>query len=216
MREFSKVYCSLWQSQKFDSLKSNDAKLFYLYLLTNEHSNSSGCYNLKRGYAMADLGITSEDFDRTIIDLSIALLIEVEKGFNTILLTNWVTFNEPTNAKHALGVFNHLEKCSSHSLKIKRAQEFIPIIHRKKLTNDIKCGQALIDLCHGYTYPCRTETETETETETRPREDLDHSSISEKPPNGILAAAKGRGGLPSTKEGALKKLLETPIMKRNH
>ena len=214
MREFSKVYCSLWQSQKFDSLPSNDAKLFYLYLLTNEHSNSSGCYDMKRGYACVDLGFSEEAYDRTIIDLSIALLIEVEKGFNTILLTNWVHFNEPTNAKHAMGVMEHLKRCSSQTLKTKRAQEFIKIIEKKKLCNDLKSGQALIGLCdlYRYTYP------TETETETRPREDLDGDGgeNSESLPNGKYAIAKGHGDLPSLAKGVSKKLLQTPLMKRGH
>lgn len=216
MREFSKVYCSLWQSQKFDSLPNNDAKLFYLYLLTNEHSNSSGCYDLKRGYASVDIGFSEEACDRTIIDLCKALLIEVEKGFNTILLTNWTTFNQPTNVKHAMGVMEHLNRCSSLTLKTQRAQEFITIIDRKRFCNDLKMGPALIGLCEPYRYPCSTETETYTET--RPREDLDFQTAQEieTPSNGTLATAKGRGGVPIQIEGALKKKLETPYLKGKH
>lgn len=213
MREFSKVYCSLWQSQKFEALPDTDAKLFYLYLLTNEHSNSSGCYDLKRGYAMADLGIDEQSFDRTILCLSKALLIEVEKGFNTILINNWVTFNEPTNAKHAIGIFNHLARCSSHTLKTKRAQEFMPIIKRKKLYNDMKMGQVLIDLSHAYGYPMLTETRDRDQRPDRER-DLDHAEFSANGLNGNSTVAEGHGGLPPVKEGASKRLLQTSVMKR--
>lgn len=219
MREFSKVYCSLWQSQKFDKLPDAEAKLLYLYLLTNEHSNSSGCYDLKRGYATIDLKFSDEAFDRSIQSLSIALLIEVEKGFNTILVTNWVTFNEPTNAKHAMGIMSHLERCSSERLKTKRAQEFTEIIVRKKLINDRVSGEALQSLCIGLSngYAKGILTETESKTQTRPKVDLDPdgSQIPEKAPNGSAAIAKGHGGLPSVEEGALKRLLETPLMKRH-
>lgn len=214
MREFSKVYCSLWQSQKFEALPDDSAKLFYLYLLTNEHSNSSGCYDLKRGYAMADLGIDEQAFDRSIQCLCKALLIEVEKGFNTVLIDNWVTFNEPTNAKHAIGIFNHLARCSSYILKTKRAQEFLPIIRRKKLYNDMKMGQVLIDLSHAYGYPMLTETRDRDQRPDRDK-DLDHSEFSGNGVNGNIVAAKGRDELPSVKEGAVKRLLQTSVIKRH-
>jgi hypothetical protein len=222
MREFSKVYCSLWQSQKFESVPDAKSKLLYLYLLTNQHSNSAGCYDLKKGYAMTDLGYTDHEYSMGIDTLASCLLIEVEKGLQTILITNWVGFNQPQNAKHSLGIMNALKDISSYTLKIKRIQEFMPFFHAKKHFNDRFCGEPLSSLCHGYAYPCdtlETETKTETQTETRPREDLDFKTseyFSGKPPNGKFAIAKGHGDLPSGSEGAVKKLLETPLMKRNH
>lgn len=221
MREFSKVYCSLWQSQKFESVPDAQSKLLYLYLLTNQHSNSAGCYDLKRGYAMTDLGFGDHEYSMGIDTLASCLLIEVEKGLPTIFITNWVGFNQPQNAKHSLGIMNALKDISSDILKTKRVQEFMPFFHAKKHFNDKFCGEPLLSLCHGYPYPCDTQRlETETQTETRPREDLDFKTSENfpvTPPNGKAAIAKGHGGLPSQKEVALKnRLLETPLMKRNH
>lgn len=150
MRGFSKVYSNVWGSSKFNALADNQSKLVYLYLLTSPHSNSSGCFDIKIGYATADLGYSEHDYRMAIDSLAKVGLIEVENGYATTLITNWVEFNEPTNAKHSLGVINHLNAASSTTLKTKRAQEFIKIIDAKKHERDPICGAVLARLCHDY------------------------------------------------------------------
>ena len=49
MREFSKVSPAVWQSERFHSLPSDDGRYVHLYLLTNDHQNSAGCYRLPDG-----------------------------------------------------------------------------------------------------------------------------------------------------------------------
>lgn len=150
MRGFSKVYSNLWGSSKFNALTDNQAKLAYLYLLTSPHSNSSGCFDIKLGYAMADLNFSEHEYRMSIDSLAIAGLIEVENGYATTLITNWVEFNEPMNAKHALSVLTHLNAAASITLKTKRAQEFIVAIDAKKQCRDLTCGAALERLCQPY------------------------------------------------------------------
>lgn len=61
MRDFGKIYCSLWDSERFRALPNSEAQLFYLYVQTSDSSNNIGCYKLKTGYAMDDLGWRIED-----------------------------------------------------------------------------------------------------------------------------------------------------------
>ena len=63
MRDFAKISCSIWHSRKFRSLPNDDCRLVYLYLHTNPHVNSLGCYVLPFGYAIADLGWNDMETD---------------------------------------------------------------------------------------------------------------------------------------------------------
>ena len=49
---FSKISPAVWQSLHFNGLPSDDGDYLYLYLLTNRHQNSAGCYRLPDGCAV--------------------------------------------------------------------------------------------------------------------------------------------------------------------
>jgi hypothetical protein len=69
MREFSKISPALWQSERFNSLPSDDGRYLYLYLLTNEHQNSAGCYRLLDLYACSDLRWSIERYSKARSEL---------------------------------------------------------------------------------------------------------------------------------------------------
>ena len=52
MREYSKVSPNVWQSERFNSLPSDDGRYLYLYLLTCQHQSSAGCYWLPEGLCL--------------------------------------------------------------------------------------------------------------------------------------------------------------------
>lgn len=212
MRQFSKVYSTLWTSKKFASLTDQFDKLVYLYIVTGPHANSSGCYDLKAGYACADLECEPEAYRKAIDSLSISGLIETEKGTNTVLITNWMTFNEPTNPKHALGVFTQLEAATSETLKSKRAQELMAVLEAKKYYHDKACGEALHRLSEAYR---------NTLDQTRPDLRPDQTQIRPRLETAVEAVplcAEGRSGPSPTRgqrsPGAFSStLLETAYMK---
>lgn len=199
MREFSKVYQNVWRSVKFRALPDDNCRLLYLYILTCQHSNSSGCYDLEPGYAMADLKWKEEAYLKAIDSLSRVGLIEVETDIPTVFVTKWTEFNEPTNAKHAISVLSQLESVSSAILKHKRGQEFARIIDAKKFINDRVCGPRLDSMCIAYRKPIdsllapRPETRDPDLDQTRPetRPDLETRASETSPP---LATAPMGGG----------------------
>lgn len=215
MRDFTKVSNSIWNSTKFNRLKCDRAKLAYLYMLTCPHSNSSGCYTLKVGYAAADLSWEFEAISKAIETLSEVGLIEFDKASETVRIVNWVTFNPPTNAKHALGILGHLKSATSRRLKLKSLQEFSACIEAKGFNNDSGLVKAINTLFEDYREGIATKTETETKTESRPDQDTDRdrdaqsddclaADFAAAPPNG--AARPPSGKLPEHFETAFQNL----------
>ncbi len=214
MREFSKVYQNIWTSTKFESLPDDGCRLLYLYILTNQHSNSSGCYNLKEGYALSDLHWSPEAYRKAIDSLSIAYLIDIEDGFPTVLITKWVDFNPPTNAKHAIAILAQLDAAASPRLKHKRGQEFTTIIDAKKFTNDRLAGNNLDTLCIPYRYPI----DSLSAPRPRPRLDLDQTldlegagGINGSP---VALATLAGGATALTEPTNISSLLQTKFMKK--
>lgn len=231
MREFSKVYRTLWQSRKFSALPDDAARYLYIYILTGPHCNSSGCYDLKLGYAIADLNWSEHDYRKAIESLSEVGLIEVEELSPTVLITNWVEFNEPTNAKHALGIMSQLDNASHDRLKTKRAQEFIEVIDNKKQCNDRLVGAALERVCLPYRKPIESVSAPrlrprpeitdldQDQIETKTREEDSRPALRALAVNGALAPQEGaqekvKEEFPDLPD-RLNRLLDTPLMRRS-
>ena len=226
MRDFTKVSNSLWNSDKFNKLGNDRAKLAYLYVLTCPHSNSAGCYTLKKGYLMADLDWDFEAIDPVLESLRSAGLIDYDHDTQTVRIVNWVTFNPPTNAKHALGILGHLKTAASIELKRKTLQEFSSCIEAKGFNNDKPLVNAVNTLFSEYGKGIATETETKTETESRPDQDTERDQDAQSddclaadfaaaPPNG--AARPPSGEIPERYEAAFQNLksqqIQTPTSK---
>lgn len=228
MRDFSKVGCSVWHSRKFRSLrKDHTARYLYLYLLTNPHSNSAGCYNLPEGYPMADMELDLPAYREAMERLSRAGLIRLDEAMETVLITNWVRFNEPTNAKHAIGILTQLDEASSEELKTQRFQEYEEVIAARKLLNDKAGGAPLERLMIAFRKPSETkrldrEIDRE-ENETRPR--VDETEIARARDGGLAASPETGSAHPPPDEmpdippaldrrGTVTSLLETPLMRR--
>lgn len=213
-RDFSKVASTVWRSRKFRGLKDDDARYVYLYLLTNSHCNSAGCYDMLEGYVIADLEWSGERVRAAMERLSKAFLIDVDEGAETVLIVNWVTFNEPTNAKHAIGVLTQLSSVSSERLKDLRFLEFAKIIEGKKFTNDRAAGGALESLMQAFREGIRTRPRLDIDrdqTETRPRLDQTETARGENLA-GVRAAAPDGASLTPPDE-KLNKLLNTDFLK---
>lgn len=214
MREFSKVSPTVWRSRKFKSLTDLETKFVYFYILTSPHNNSAGCYDLHPLYASADIGLSEIQYLNSIDTLSKANLIEFDKDENTVMVINWESFNEPMNPKHALGLLYQLNQASSMRLKAIVFNKFLKIFKAKGFDNNQALANAIDTLSIEYRYHIPTETETKIETESRPDPDNTFTETREKSSrNGKAAIAEGHGGLP-LKEGAVNRLLETPLMKR--
>lgn len=218
MRDFSKVYHNVWHSQKFNALPDAEAKLLYLYVLSSPHCNSSGCYDLKAGYVVADLEWEIAAYRKAMDSLLKVGLVEAEAGLATVFITKWMEFNEPTNARHALGIFAHLDLAASERLKCKRAQEVIIVVERKKYHYEKAVGPALERLCQGYRERIERlsaprpdqDQRPETRPDLRPDLDLDAREVARE---ALRDCAKEGASLTPQGTGKVH-LLETNFLKR--
>ncbi len=117
MRDFSKVSPRLWESERFRELESDADRLAYLYLLSNTHQNSIGCYRLPPPYACADLCWDPPKYEASEQALVEGGLISVDDHSREILILRWFKHNPPTNPKHYQGAVRQVKKIQSDTLR---------------------------------------------------------------------------------------------------
>jgi hypothetical protein len=106
----------LWQSQRFNSLPSDEGRYLYLYLLTNEYQNSAGCYRLRDGTACDDLQWTRERYVEAREQLMDADLIGYDSASSVIRIKRWFKHNPPMNDDHYTGIVRVLERLPSEDI----------------------------------------------------------------------------------------------------
>ena len=113
-RTFSKVSPALWTSRRFRGVGA-EARLYYLYLLTNAHIDSTGCYRLPDAYACADCGINADTHLAVTAELTAADMIALDDGY--VLVRRWFKHNPPTNLDYAEGVKRRIVLIESDVLR---------------------------------------------------------------------------------------------------
>lgn len=94
MAEYRQVQSSFWKdSLVLDSFSAED-KYFYLYALTNLHTNACGCYDVsvgriatEMGYSVETVSSILERFEKTYD------LIRYDRNTNELLIINWGKYN---------------------------------------------------------------------------------------------------------------------------
>ena len=115
-RAFNKVAPAIWRSQRFMALSAK-GKVLHLYLLTNAHVTSAGCYELPDGYACADLGWSADEYGAARDEVQRAGLIDMDEHRPIILIERWFRHNPPMNDKHAKGTLRFIEAIESDRLR---------------------------------------------------------------------------------------------------
>lgn len=100
---FTKVYGeALWGSKRF--LAATDkAKLLYVYMLSNSHSNSIGAYRIPDGYALVDLAWSRGEYEAARAELVAVGMIHFDDETSVVYIANWFRHSPPQNEKHAQG-----------------------------------------------------------------------------------------------------------------
>jgi hypothetical protein len=152
MRDFSKISPAVWQSKRFNSLPSDDGRYLYLYLLTNEHQTSAGCYRLPDGYAINDLRWELSRYVKARQELVAADLILFDATESVVMITRWFKHNAPQNESHFVGVERLLQRIPSHMIwdaASNAVNESWEAVQAVKLAKAIKYGKALPSASNG-------------------------------------------------------------------
>ena len=116
MSVYRNISVSFWTDPKVDDEFTPEDKYFYLYLLTNPHTNICGCYEISMKQMIRELGY-SED---TILNLlkrmeEVHKVIRYGKTNKEVLLLNWGKFNW-SNAS--------VKKCAAHEMAAIKTKMF--------------------------------------------------------------------------------------------
>lgn len=116
MRDFSKISPAVWQSKRFNSLPSQDGRYLYLYLLSSQHQNSAGAYQLRDAYGCADLNWSLDSYQRARAELVAADLIAFDESDSVVMITRWFRHNPPMSESHLIGIERITERLPSDSI----------------------------------------------------------------------------------------------------
>ena len=92
-------------------------RYLFLYLLTNQHQNSAGCYALPDGYACTDLGWPAKQYRAGIASLVASGMILVDERTSEVLLERWFRHNAPMNTNHYKGTAKLVARIQSDQLR---------------------------------------------------------------------------------------------------
>ena len=122
-QDFTKVSPAVWRSKRFLAL-NDTGKVLYLYYLTCDHQNSTGCFRLPPAYAAADLQWEQEKYLEQREVLEAADLVVVDDDHDLIYVCRWFKHCPPTNASHAQGIIKRVEQIESDVLRERVEAEF--------------------------------------------------------------------------------------------
>ena len=145
-RTFTKVSPALWTSRRFRDM-GDKAKLHFLYLITNKHVDSSGCYRLPDAYACADCGIDLEAQRAAVQELIAADMIAIDSVAEYVLIKRWFKHNPPMNPDHAAGTRRRIAVIESDVLREETEAAFIAaevaLNERLERINEARAEKAL-------------------------------------------------------------------------
>lgn len=122
-QDFTKVSPAVWRSKRFLAL-DDAGKVLYLYSLTCEHQNSTGCFRLPDAYASADLQWSIEKYRQYRDGLVSADLLAVDVENSMIYVCRWFKHCPPTNNNHAKGIAKQIGRIESDALRERVEAEF--------------------------------------------------------------------------------------------
>lgn len=143
-QDFTKVSPAVWRSKRFLAL-DDAGKVLYLYTLTCEHQNSTGCFRLPDAYASADLQWPVEKYREYRDSLVAADLLAADAEHSMIYVCRWFKHCPPTNSNHAKGIMKQIARIESDSLRERVEGEFAAAdaerVQRESITRRFAGGQ---------------------------------------------------------------------------
>ena len=100
MAIFRNVHLSFWTDPKVDEEFTPEDKYFYLYILTNPHTNLVGCYEIGIKQMSRETGYATETIERLINRLEeVHKVVRFCKSTKELLVENWSKYNWTSSPK---------------------------------------------------------------------------------------------------------------------
>lgn len=150
MAIYRQIWINFWTDAKIDDDFTPEDKYFYLYLLTNPHTNLCGCYEISMKQMAKETGYNEDTIKRLLERMkSVHGVIDYDLSTKEVLILNWHKYNWSNSDKLIKGV-------------VKVASEIKSELFKKIILSNIKKCQNgdFLDnedtLSIGYEYPMHT------------------------------------------------------------
>lgn len=114
MATYRNVHISFWTDPKVDDDFSPEDKYFYLYLLTNPHTNICGCYEISMKQMTRETGY-NEDSVRSLLNRmeNVHGVIKYDPNTKEVFIPKWCKYNWASSEKVLIGVEKSIQSIKS-------------------------------------------------------------------------------------------------------
>ena len=118
MAYYRQIYTTFWTDPKVADEFTPEDKYFYLYLLTNSHTNLCGCYEISKKQISVDTGYNVDTVERLIQRLyKVHGVIAYNENTKELFLVNWHKHNWSKSDKLLKGVAKEIEHIKSREFQ---------------------------------------------------------------------------------------------------
>ena len=118
MAIYRTIQMSFWTDSKVVDDFTPEDRYFYLYLMTNPHTNLCGCYEISIRQMSNETGYKEEVVNRLLRRMQEEhKVIIYEKTTKELLLINWSKFNWTRSSKFRLSLADQIEKIKKPEFK---------------------------------------------------------------------------------------------------
>lgn len=118
MALYRTIQVSFWTDPKVSDNFTPEDKYFYLYLLTNTHTNLCGCYEVSIRQMSNETGYSKETIERLLDRFAnIHHVIDYSDETKELLLLKWAKNNWTKSEKFLVGVERELKKVKNEKFK---------------------------------------------------------------------------------------------------
>ena len=118
MAIYRKIQTSFWTDAKVTDDLTPEDRYFYLYLLTNPHTNLSGCYELSLKQASDETGYTKDTIERLLDRFqTYHRTVFYCKQTKEVLLVKWAKYNWTASEKFRKPLKKEIERIKCLSFK---------------------------------------------------------------------------------------------------
>lgn len=141
MAIYRNVQLSFWTDPKVTDDFTPEDRYFYLYLLTNQHTNISGCYELSIRQMSIDTGYSKDSIEKLIDRMQKTHnVIRYSAENKEVLIVNWAKYNWSLSPKVKKSITDSIFK-----IKTQGFREFL-----------LKLNEHIDEICQGHSYSIDT------------------------------------------------------------
>ena len=135
MAIYRNISVNFWTDAKIDDEFTPEDKYFYLYLLTNPHTNITGCFEIGMKQMARETGYNEETIKRLIKRMEETHnVIRYDKRTKEIFIINWCKYNWSKSEKLATAVLKVADHIKSKQFK----EHIVNLIKNKVSPTDIQ------------------------------------------------------------------------------